>query len=132
MVHGWVLLVLCCRLVGTGGWSLLGLAVWRGAVASSSAASALAVGRAWPSASRCDGPVDCFQQAFVAVLQSRWEVAFVGVLGGRLDGAASGSASLASSASTSLIVSRRLPGIGQTLDQLCLDDRKGWKRASEV
>jgi len=110
--------VWCCRLVEAGGgsWMGLGLAVWRGAVASSLAAAASAVRGAGPGSSWCDGPVDYLQQACVAVQRSMWEVAFLGVWGGRLVGSASGLTSLAlSSSATSRRMSTCLPVVWQML-----------------
>ena len=42
-----------------------------GVVVLAPAAVALVLGRAWLSLPCCNSPVDCFQQAFVAVLQPR-------------------------------------------------------------
>ena len=70
------------------GWILVGSAVRRVSVAlaSSLVAAASALGRAWPSSSRCRGPFDYVRRAVVVVLESRWEVSSLGVLGGRLVG----------------------------------------------
>ncbi len=105
-----VLDVLCWRLVEVVGESLMGLVVRRGVRASVSAAAASALGGACPSSSSCGGPVDCIQQAFIAVQPSRWKVSFLGVLGGRLVGVVGGRG-LASSALAASRGRKGLPGV---------------------
>ncbi len=65
---------------------LVGSTERRGALALAAVSAAAALGRSCSSCFCCSEPVDYVQQAFVTVLQSKWEVAFWGVLGGGLVG----------------------------------------------
>jgi len=119
-----------CRLLEAVKGSQIGSVVRRGMVVLASTAAASALGRAWPSLSCCDGAVDSFQQVYVAVLHSKWEVAVSGVLGGRLVGVVARGGGLASLALAASEVRRCLPGVAQTHDPLRLRSSRGLERVS--
>ncbi len=96
---------------GGGGIEFKGVGGEEGAVAVVLAlvAAASALGRSWPSSSHCHGPFEYVRQAFIVVLESRWEVSFLGVLGGRLVGSVFGMG-LASTTSAASAPSGGVPG----------------------